>query len=58
VNYTFKADPRQKVDISTPGPASKIICSIHLYTQKKKMESAAGSFKFRKTSKSSITPKG
>lgn len=29
---TFKAAPRKKVEIRTPGPASRSICKIHLCT--------------------------
>jgi len=34
-SHTFKADPRKMVEITTPGPASMIICAIHLCTQSK-----------------------
>lgn len=30
---TFKAAPRKKVEIITPGPASRIICTKHLCTE-------------------------
>lgn len=29
--HTFRAEPRKKVDISTPGPASNTICAIHFW---------------------------
>ena len=31
---TFKADPRKKVEMRTPGPASSNICTIHLCSVK------------------------
>lgn len=34
-SHTFKAVPRKKVESTTPGPASKIICAIHLCIQSK-----------------------
>lgn len=34
-SHTFKTVPRKMVEITTPGPASKIICAIHLCVQSK-----------------------